>query len=169
MGTIRKRGAKWQAQVRRRGFPPLTRTFQAKSDAELWARQREAEIDRSELPPDLRALRSYTAATMLRRYEETVTPRKRGADRERYKIRVLLAHPISQLSLDRLTTAAIAAYRDDRMSIVSAGTVRRELAVLQHCLAVARDEWGIPAPLNAARLVKLPAPGPARERRTKRG
>ena len=142
MASIRRRGAVWQVQVRRQGSRPFTRTFHLKADADLWARQREAEIDRGELPVDHRALRSITLARLLERYRDTVTPRKRGAPQERYKLRVLLAHPISQLSLERLTATEIAAYRDQRLSVVSGGTVRRELAVLQHCLEVARNEWG---------------------------
>jgi hypothetical protein len=50
MASIRRRGAKWQVQVRRQGLRPLTRTFRHKADAEMWSRQREAEIDRDGLP-----------------------------------------------------------------------------------------------------------------------
>ena len=126
-------------------FAPLVRTFRLKADAELWARQREAEIDRGELPVDHRAFaRSRFRAS--KRYRDTVTPRKRGAAQERYKLRILLAHAIAKLSLERLTPAEIAAYRDQRLSVVCGGTVRRELAVLQHCLEVARSEWGIKLP-----------------------
>ena len=49
MASIRRRGATWQVQVRRQGLRPLVRSFRLKADAELWARQREAEIDRGDL------------------------------------------------------------------------------------------------------------------------
>jgi hypothetical protein len=52
MATIRRRKSKWQAQVRRQGHPPLSRTFHLRADAELWARQTEAELDRGGLPVD---------------------------------------------------------------------------------------------------------------------
>ena len=46
MGTIRKRGAySYQVQVRRRGYPTQTRTFETKSAAEKWARDVEREYD----------------------------------------------------------------------------------------------------------------------------
>src|SRR5258708_13243181 len=102
MATIRRRGATWQAQVRRQGHATLSRTFRLKADAEQWARQKEAEIDRGELPVDTRVLRSHTLAHLLERYADTVVPRKRGVNRELYMLRLILRHPISRLSLPRL-------------------------------------------------------------------
>jgi hypothetical protein len=151
MASIRRRGATWQVQVRRQGLRPLTRTFRLKTDAELWARQREAELDRGDLPVDHRALRSLSLSNLLERYRDTVTPRKRGAA----QLRILLAHPIAQQSLERLSAAEVAAYRDERLSVVTAGTVRRELAVLRHCLEIARNEWGIGLPGNPLRQIEL--------------
>jgi len=37
MASIRKRGDRWQAQVRRKGSKPLSKTFKLKADAERWA------------------------------------------------------------------------------------------------------------------------------------
>ena len=48
MATIRTRNGKYQVLIRRQGSPDLTKTFIQRRDAELWARQKEAEIDRSE-------------------------------------------------------------------------------------------------------------------------
>jgi hypothetical protein len=142
MATIRRRGTTWQVQVRRQGHATLSRTFRLKAGAEQWARQKEAEIDRGELPVDTRVLRSHTLAQLLERYVTTIVPRKRGADRERYMVRVVLRHPLSRLSLHRLTPAEIATYRDERLTVVTGATVRRELAIVRHCLQVARNEWG---------------------------
>ena len=52
MATVRKRGDRWQVQVRRQGFSPTSRTFQLRADALTWARQMEAQADRLELPAD---------------------------------------------------------------------------------------------------------------------
>jgi hypothetical protein len=46
MATIRKRGAKWQVQIRRIGFPAISRSFHIRKDAEAWTRQKELEADR---------------------------------------------------------------------------------------------------------------------------
>jgi integrase len=164
MATIRRRGIAWQVQVRRQGHPPLSRTFGLKSDAELWARQKEAQLDRGELPVDTRVLRSHTLADLLERYGATIVPRKRSADRERYMLRVVLRHPMACLSLHRLTPTEVAKYRDDRLAVVTGETVRRELAIVRHCLEVARHEWGFVLPSNPVHQVKLPPSNP-RERR----
>lgn len=128
MASIRRRGIAWQVQVRRQGHPLLSRTFRLKSDAELWARQKEAQIDRGELPVDTRVLRSHTLADLLKRYASTIVPRKRSADREFYMLRVVLRHPMARLSLHRLTPAEVARYRDDRLTVVSGDPPSRRIA-----------------------------------------
>ena len=165
MASIRRRKSKWQAQVRRLGHPPLTRTFHLRADAELWSRQTEAQLDRGGLPMDSRSLRSHTLADLLERYANEVVPQKRGANREVYMLRVILRHAITRSPLHRLTAVDVAKYRDHRLSVVKADTVRRELAIVGHCLEVARNEWGFALPSNPVRQVKLPRAGNPRERR----
>ena len=38
MATITKRNGRWQARVRRKGFPTQTKTFSQKKDAQIWVR-----------------------------------------------------------------------------------------------------------------------------------
>ena len=46
MASVRKRGARqWQAQVRKRGYPQETKTFETRAAAERWVRQAEHEMD----------------------------------------------------------------------------------------------------------------------------
>jgi integrase len=169
MATIRRRKSTWQAQIRRQGYTPLSRTFRLRADAELWARQVEAEFDRGGLPVDSRALRSHTLADLLKRYAAEVVPRKRSADHEVYLLRVIFRHPIARVSLHRLTASKIAKYRDHRLLLVKADTVRRELAIVRHCLEVARNEWGFVVPTNPMQQVKLPRAGNPMERRVNPG
>jgi hypothetical protein len=46
MATFRNRHGKWQARVARKGIKPISKSFQNKQDAERWARQVEADIDK---------------------------------------------------------------------------------------------------------------------------
>ena len=47
MATIRNKGPEqWHAQVRRSGWPPATRTFRTRKEAETWARDLESQMDR---------------------------------------------------------------------------------------------------------------------------
>ena len=45
MASFRQRGGKWQARVVRDGHPDQTKTFEAKVDAEKWARSLEFQND----------------------------------------------------------------------------------------------------------------------------
>jgi integrase len=78
---------------------------------------------------------------------------------------VILAHPLADLSLRHLNSAEIARYRDDRLEKVTGASVRRELAILRHCLETARRDWKIPLRTNPVQEVRVPAPPQARERR----
>jgi integrase len=84
---------------------------------------------------------------------------------ESYKLDTILRHKIGDMSLRRLTPSAIAAYRDDRLERVKPGTVRRELAILSHCIEIARREWDIPLNSNPVAQIKMPDAGRPRDRR----
>ena len=77
----------------------------------------------------------------------------------------MMADPIAAMSLDKLTTARLADYRDSRLSKVGPSSVRRELAILAHCLEVARREWGVSLTINPMAELRLPSAAPNRERR----
>jgi hypothetical protein len=50
VATFRKRGPyQWQAQVREKGQPLQTKTFETRAIAEQWARAIEVEMDKGEL------------------------------------------------------------------------------------------------------------------------
>ncbi len=169
MATIRRRKTSWQAQIRRKGYPPLSKTFTYKADAIEWARSMERDIDRGEIGTNKKLLSNTNLGELLRRYEQEVTPTKKSASSEIYRLRAFHRHPISRLSLDRIKPHEIARYRDDRLKVVQSGSVRRELSILQHCLETARVDWGFPFLSNPAAIVKAPPPSKARERRLKPG
>ena len=50
MATITKRGSRWEAQIRRKGYPSQTKSFLLKSDAQEWARYMEQQMDLKSLP-----------------------------------------------------------------------------------------------------------------------
>ncbi|MFC0288583.1 tyrosine-type recombinase/integrase [Kaistia hirudinis] len=106
-----------------------------------------------------------TVGNLLDRYEQTITCTKRSGDRERYKLAVLRRHALARTKLSKVTSASVAAYRNERLTQVKTGTVRRELALLSHCFEVARNEWGVPLGRNPLAGVKKPPAGRARQRR----
>ena len=168
MATIRYHGKKWQVQVRRQGHK-LNRSFASRADAEAWARMQESRIDRAELPPDRRALRSLSLRDLLTRYEACVTPQKRSARHERNRIARLLRHPIAARTLDTLTASHIAAFRDERLTTIGNQAVLHDLHLLNHVLQTAILEWSIPLPVNPVARVAKPRMPQARQRRLRQG
>lgn len=75
MASLRFRNDKWQAQVRRYGHTPQTKSFQSKADAQRWSRHIEAELDRTLIPNDPRALSTITIAELLARCTNQRTQR----------------------------------------------------------------------------------------------
>ena len=169
MATIRRRGTTWQAQVRRSGLPPQNKTFTLKTDAELWARHTEAELDRVDLPVDRKVLQRMTFGDLLCRYKEEITPTKRGQPQERDLLNKLLRDELADHAVGKLTSAVIARYRDRRSSTVQAATIRRELALVSHVLEVARKEWDVPLANNPVTSVRLPRIPATRDRRLESG
>lgn len=165
MATIRKRGRSWQAQVRRQGHPPITKSFQQKSDAELWAKQLEVDLERGDAGIIVQKQTSTPLSDLLFRYQKEITPKKRGSDAEKYRLKTLLQHEIARIPVRKLTASAVARYRDQRLQLVSSSSVRRELVILRHCLEVARKEWDAPLKENPVHNIQIPSDWKARERR----
>jgi integrase len=90
---------------------------------------------------------------------DEVTPSKRGAQREAEGIRFMLRQKIASYSMANLTPSVVAAYRDERLKTVSAGTIIRELSILSGIISHARKEWSLPT-ANPCTLVRKP-PTPA--------
>lgn len=169
MATIRKLRGRWQAQVRRRGAPPRAKSFDKRSDAERWARDLEAEVDRSGWVADTRAAERTTLGELLTRYAAEVTPQKRGSIPEKARINSILRCPIAHRTLHKLMSADVATYRDERLKTVAPATVVRELNTISHALDVASREWGVWLPHNAVKQVRRPPVPRGRTRRLREG
>ncbi|MFB6418722.1 hypothetical protein [Bradyrhizobium tunisiense] len=115
MASLRFRNGKWQVQVRRHGHSPQAKSFLSKSDAQCWARQIEAELDRTLIPNDVRSLNTITVAQLLTRNRDNVTHKKRGLIPERKRIEVFLRQRWSALPLAKIDAALFSRYRDTRL------------------------------------------------------
>lgn len=165
MATIRKKGElQWHCQIRRKGYPAQTRTFETRDAAEKWARAVERELDTSGFI-DRREAEKSTMRTILERYRREITPSKKSAAIESIKIDVILRDPVlPNLKMSALTSSEVAAWRDRRLADVSGSTVNREIDILSAVINHARREWDIHIE-NPVPLVKRPEKSRARERR----
>jgi integrase len=162
MASFRQRNGNWQARIIREGYPDQTKTFGTKTDAEKWARSVESEIDKGQFVSINEAQRT-TLGDAIARYLVEVTPIMKGATEDTIRLKAIMRKPIAQWSMANLSAAHIAAYRDERLKQVSAGTVIRELAYLSAIINHARREWGISVP-NPVQMVRKPQSPQARSK-----
>ncbi len=162
MATIRQRGNTWQAIVKRKGYPTQSKSFELKKDAEKWARHQERLLDAGQWV-DRSEAEETTLSQLLERYEKEVSINKRGADIESIRIRVIKRSRIVDYSVASITSRMVAEYRDKRLSIVSASTVHKELALLSNLFNVAIKDWGFTIS-NPVSLIRKPAPSKTRDR-----
>lgn len=153
MATIRKRSSKagitsYHVQVRKKGFPPFTETFERKTDAQKWAADKEADL-RQQKFFKYELHQKHTVADLLDRYIETVLPTKPNSQADQLAQLKRWRAELGSEALGSLSVAQIAAVKDKLASEVlrsgkprSGPTVNRYLAVLTHALNKACKEWG---------------------------
>jgi integrase len=163
MATFRNRNGKWQARIQRQGQVPVSKSFTTRQDAERWARQIEAQMDQGRFV-SLRLDERTTLGELVTRYMTEVTPLMKSAEADLIRLAALKRNPFCKLSLVALTPARIAEFRDQRLKLVSGGTVIRELAYISSVINHARREWGINID-NPVLLVRKP-PSPQGRSRT---
>jgi len=165
MATIRKRGSRYNVQIRKEGYPSITKTFTSISVAKKWAKGVEADMERRihvEVPDQT------TVSELLKRYQKQILPSHKGQQVETYRLGTLKKH-LGSLRLIHLTPKEVASYRDIRLQEVSSASLKRELTILSRILTVASRDWGISIPQNPVKMISLPKADKARTRRLEAG
>ncbi len=165
MATIRERvdssGKKsYHVQVRIKGFPPQTKSFETKSIAKQWAAQVETELRAGRYMPRVEAQR-HTVRELLEDYRSKIlVPTKPKELRNQGPQLDWWIKKLGAYSLADLTPAAIAQCRDELLQtpLPSRSTKRKEdeeakpryrkpatvvryMALLSHAFNVAVKEW----------------------------
>lgn len=153
MATIRERkdaqgNKSYHVQIRLRGFPPQTRTFDSKTLAKQWAAQVEADLRAGRYMQRIEAER-HTVQEMIDRYrEEVLLTRKPQREADQGRVLNWWSSKLGAYSLAELTPALIGACRDELASTPTPNgksrapaTVVRSLATFSHVLSVAVKEW----------------------------
>ncbi|HFB7815212.1 TPA: site-specific integrase, partial [Neisseria gonorrhoeae] len=115
MATITQRNGKWRVQIRMKGVS-RSATFERASDAKAWAARIESQIMDG---IQGNAPRNTIFADLIRRYLSEVTPSKRGAREESYRIGRALKTPLAKVRLADLRPQDFADWRDQRLQEVS--------------------------------------------------
>ena len=155
MATITKRNGRWQARIRRKGFPTQTKTFSQKTDAQKWVRHVEVKIETHGLPkakPDYPTFRQA-----IKRYSYEVSLFKKSHEVEKYRLAKLSELPWADKTLDQIDGQHLSKLRLARMGEVSPATVRKELYLISAIFEAARKEWGLNALRNPVSDIHVPS------------
>lgn len=153
-----KKKTTFTATVRARGYDSVSRTFDTKGEARTWAAEVELEMKGRRFKDPRRANRTLDEA--LERYLNTVTIQKARTtqERERECVKNLKKYLGGDTLLPDISPSVVATFRDQRLKVVSAYSVRLELALLSHLFVKALKEWELPVenPVNAIDRPKVP-------------
>ena len=160
MATIQKRKKAWRAQVRRNG-ESISATFDSKVEAEAWAITTESKIiggvAAEAIVSEHIVAVSPSAADIIKRYADEVSPNKRGGRWEQIRLRMLIRrYPLFQRPITSITGADIAEWRDTRLVQVSPSTVNRELCLISSVFTQAMKEWRLGLTANPCSQVTKP-------------
>lgn len=139
---------KYRVQIRVKGYPQQTATFDRKTDAKRWALKTEAAIKEGRYFKTLGA-KKRTLGDLIDRYVKEILPRK---PKNAHNVSTQLnwwKQIIGNYVLADVTPALIANMRDrllqgktPRGNIRSPSTVVRYLSALSHTFTIAIKEWG---------------------------
>lgn len=191
-----ERGTTWRVRIRRGGHE-LSRSFLSAEAANDWARETERAIDKAtprepfrvtdwlKRPTDFweqhadatqpTPIKGATLSAAIRRYIRArgdALPKDKANRLNAWCARKIAEQPFDSVSAEDLQT-----YIDERVEAgIAANTVRNDVFTLSSLFthantpqkAKGRGGWGMHV-INPCELVELPPPGPARERRFRRG
>lgn len=138
----------FRVQVRLKGHPTTTATFERKTDAKLWAQQTESAMREGRHFKTAEA-KKHTLGKLIDRYIRDVVPTKPKNAAATTAQLLWWKSQIGYNFLSDLTPALIAEQRDILLkgttfkgTTRSPSTVVRYLAALSHALSIACKEWG---------------------------
>ena len=166
MATIRERGPyQWQAQVIRKGNPAQYKTFNNKTDAEKWARQVEAEMDKGVFVSRKEA-ESTTLSDAIDRFIDEHLPTLKTQERETNRARAIQRDTMAKHFLATIRGKDIADFIQRRKS-GGAGpkTIKLDLSLLSKLFNLCMTSWGMESLRNPVELVQKPKLPRGRDRR----
>ncbi len=135
-----KQCTSYRVQVRLQGFPPVTATFERKTDAARWAQATEAAMREGRYFPQREAKRRTLGDLVDRQLETVRAKRPHDYDRQRWMLG-WWREQLGDYALAQITPAVIAKHRDELLKIRSPATVNRHLAALSVAYTNAVREW----------------------------
>ena len=159
---IRKRGDKWQCQIRIVNRPCLSKSFVSKTDAKRWAVSTENKIRRED--GGIAKIKYPTFNEIGLRYIADVSITKRGFVNERNIIRSFMPEAWSSYPINKITPDVIGKFRDKQLKTITGTSINRYLDVISTIFTTCKKEWGYPVS-NPVLSIRRPKKGEPRSRR----
>jgi integrase len=158
MAYIRRRKGSWQTVIRVQGYPPITKTFKTKIDAQRYSRDLENKLFREK--HDIAKKKFPLMRDALIRYRDEVVVHKRSKDMETKLIGYILSEGFVNYAVNLIDRSLIAQYRDRALRSLKSSSVNRRLAIISHFFTICKKEWGydIVNPVLAIRRPTNPEP-----------
>lgn len=164
MAYFEHRSSGWMAQIRRKGWPVVAKTFDTKAEAKEWARHVEREMDTRAFV-STQAAEQTTFAEVAQRYRDEVMPELRGKKSDESRLRLLEAK-FGHQTLASITAAQVSSFMNERGAIRAVQTVVHEINLLTRILRCCEIDWGITFPRGIpTQKVRKPQLNNARDRR----
>ena len=144
-----KRGkwkGKWRALVRK-NHHSISKTFLSKGSATAWAKEVERKIER-ETFENFRDSADITLGHLIIRYRDEITPGKKGAQTETYKLNFLFRQPIAKTKILKLTTKKVIEFKNSISVGRKPATINKYLHYIYTIWETAKLNWGITLPQN---------------------
>ncbi|OZB72184.1 MULTISPECIES: site-specific integrase [unclassified Thiomonas] len=170
MAYITHRPAGWCAQVRRKGAPSISRTFDLKADAEAWAREIERELQRGNVSVLRQEAQRMTVAEAIDLYSAQRLPDLKSAPSVRVHLTRAKAR-FGSLFLANVRSADIAAWSHDLARLgLGPQSVLHNLNALGAVFTFAEKDLSIDLPAgNPVHKIRKPRMPKARDRRLRPG
>ena len=164
MASIRMRDGKYQVNIRRKGYPTVTRTFTSRRAAKSWSKTTEIQMERGEFNPHS----NITVDELIKKYEKEIVPQFKGSSPALYRCRTL-RRMLGKYRVAEITPATLASYRDERLQTIQPNSLRREFSLLSAAINTAVIDWSISIPSNPVQFVRVPKFDDRRDRRLEDG
>lgn len=168
MASILKRGKYWRVQIRRKGYPTLSATFDTEAEANLWAVQQEKKLAEQSPAQVVKRMRdqTYSFGDALDRYVLEIMPSKKPSTQQRDRAIIKRLHSAyGDIALAKIDGPMLAGIIRQWQTSQGANSTRLYLAVISHLFNIARKEWGMLELINPVELVRKPKLPQGRDRR----
>jgi len=145
MATIRKFKGKWQVQIRKKGYPHVTKSFFEKSSASKYAKEVELQMERQTFE-DMSEAQTTTLRDLLSKYVEEGISELKSQRSVRSRVKLILKHKIADYGLLQLRSKHVHVFKEQIKQGRAPKTINGYIELLRTCWSYAKKNLSIALP-----------------------